>query len=88
MKRTAADTFIQWKGTDVCMDFHCKCGEHMHFDCDFLYHVKCCNCGEVYKIGSRVSATPVTPEERARLEADNWSLWTNNEDEDTVRWVP
>lgn len=24
--------FIQWKGTDVCMDVYCKCGYHSHID--------------------------------------------------------
>ena len=33
------DTFIQWKGTDVCMDFHCKCGAHLHIDGMFVYKV-------------------------------------------------
>lgn len=29
--------FIQWKGTDVCMDFHCECGAHCHFNSDFAF---------------------------------------------------
>ncbi len=41
-------TWIQWKGTDVCMDIHCKCGCHSHFDGYFAYHVKCPECGTVY----------------------------------------
>ena len=40
--------WIQWKGTDVCMDIHCKCGESTHIDADFAYHVKCGSCGTVY----------------------------------------
>jgi len=24
--------FIQWKGTNVCLDFHCECGAHGHFN--------------------------------------------------------
>jgi hypothetical protein len=40
--------WIQWKGTNVCMDIHCKCGEMTHVDNDFAYHVKCCKCGTVY----------------------------------------
>lgn len=28
--------FIQWKGTDVCMDFHCECGAHCHFDGSYV----------------------------------------------------
>lgn len=40
--------WIQWKGTDVCMDLRCKCGETTHVDADFMYHVKCPLCGTVY----------------------------------------
>lgn len=40
--------FIQWKGTDVCMDFDCECGYHNHYDGLFAYEVKCGNCGSVF----------------------------------------
>ncbi len=40
--------WIQWKGTDVCMDIHCECGCLSHIDADFLYHVKCPECKQVY----------------------------------------
>jgi hypothetical protein len=53
-------TFIQWKGTDVCLDFHCKCGAHLHFDCEFLYGVHCEHCNRVYMMGDRVPAFDVT----------------------------
>lgn len=39
---------IQWKGTDVCMDVHCKCGHLGHVDGWFSYAVKCSNCGVLY----------------------------------------
>jgi hypothetical protein len=40
--------WIQWQGTDVCMDIHCACGELSHIDEDFAFHVKCPYCGRVY----------------------------------------
>jgi hypothetical protein len=40
--------WIQWKGTNVCMDVYCKCGGQFHIDADFAYHVKCPDCGTVY----------------------------------------
>ncbi len=40
--------WVQWKGTDVCMDIHCKCGHHSHIDAVFAYHVKCPKCKTVY----------------------------------------
>jgi hypothetical protein len=42
--------FIQWKGTDVCMDFYCDCGAHCHFDGSFAYTVKCPHCDEVWQM--------------------------------------
>ena len=41
--------WIQWKGTDVCIDIHCRCGELSHFDGGFMYYIKCPYCGQVYK---------------------------------------
>jgi hypothetical protein len=29
--------WIQWKGTDVCMDIHCECGTLSHIDGEFAY---------------------------------------------------
>lgn len=40
--------WIGWKGTTVCMDIICKCGEMSHVDAEFMYHVKCPSCGTVY----------------------------------------
>lgn len=51
--------WIQWKGTDVCMDFHCKCGAHGHVDADFAYYVKCGKCGQVYEMSGHVEAMPI-----------------------------
>ena len=51
-------TFIQWKGTDVCMDWYCDCGHHNHEDRDFCYEVQCEKCGREYKVGDEVSLTP------------------------------
>ena len=40
--------FIQWQGTDVCMDVHCVCGEGGHVDAEFTFSVKCGRCGRMY----------------------------------------
>lgn len=55
-----AEMFIQWKGTDVCMDFYCPCGHHMHIDADFVYFVKCGSCGSIYQMGTQVIAKRVS----------------------------
>lgn len=46
--------FIQWKGTDVCMDFHCECGAYQHIDGMFVYSVKCDDCGVEWEMPSRI----------------------------------
>jgi len=46
--------WVQWKGTDVCMDVHCKCGELCHIDAGFAYYVKCTHCGTVYMVNGHV----------------------------------
>lgn len=49
----SADINIQWKGTDVCLDFHCSCQRDKqaysaHFDGYFADHLECSECGARY----------------------------------------
>ena len=53
--------WLQWKGTDVCCDIHCKCGAHLHFDGDFMYFFRCPHCGQVWESGTHVAIYPVDP---------------------------
>jgi len=48
IKKTRA--FIQWKGTDACMDFHCECGQHCHIDSYFVYSVECPGCKTIWEM--------------------------------------
>lgn len=41
--------YIQWKGTDVCIDIHCSCGESSHYDGDFMYQIECPHCNKVWE---------------------------------------
>lgn len=60
--------FIQWKGTNVCIDLHCICGFHGHLDIDFLYYYECNECHRKYKVGDIVSLIELQdPEEIARI---------------------
>lgn len=46
--------FIQWKGTDVCLDFICgACHRSTHFDGMFAYALQC-PCGAVWEMGTQV----------------------------------
>lgn len=46
--------WIQFKGTDICMDVHCKCGNITHVDGYFCYSVKCGKCGQIYFVNGHV----------------------------------
>jgi hypothetical protein len=54
--------WLQWKGTDACMDVHCACGANLHFDDSFLYFLKCGGCGQVYEVGGWVKLYPLAHE--------------------------
>jgi len=41
---------VQWKGTNVCLDFHCSCGAQAHFDGYFCYAIQCAECGKIYAV--------------------------------------
>lgn len=53
------NNFIQWKATDVCMDFFCECGENNHYEGFFAYYVKCDGCGQVYEMDSAIKMKKV-----------------------------
>ena len=52
--KNKAHGWIQWKGTDVCMDIQCKCGYHFHIDSDFAYYVKCPKCCKIYMCNGHI----------------------------------
>lgn len=44
--------FIQWKGTEVCADYYCVCGNFFHVDGEFVYAVQCPACERRYEVSS------------------------------------
>jgi hypothetical protein len=43
--------YVQWKGTELCGDFHCECGASGHIDDGFAYSVLCeGGCGRVWEL--------------------------------------
>ncbi len=58
-----AHGWIQWKGTDVCIDLHCECGQHDHHDGGFFYFYECTACGKKYALGQNVKLIPLTEEQ-------------------------
>jgi hypothetical protein len=69
--RAAPYGWIQWKGTDVCMDVHCACGALLHVDADFCYFVQCPYCNQTYECSGFIDLIPVPPQPDAvRLQRD------------------
>ena len=62
-------TFIQWKGTRICMDVYCACGEHNHIDAGFAYYIKCLSCGRIYEVGTSVALRELTADEIPPMDA-------------------
>ena len=56
----AAEGRIQWKGTSVCMDITCSCGEYVHADAECFYYFQCRRCGQGYAVGQTVKLIPLT----------------------------
>lgn len=54
--------WIQWKGTEVCMDFHCVCGNHSHIDELGVYFIKCQSCGKVFMTNGHIELIEITEE--------------------------
>ena len=71
--------FIQWKGTDLCMDFHCDCGAHSHFDGTFAYTVKCQHCSTVWEMPCNIFPRKVC-DKTNRYWAENPQLLEIDED--------
>ena len=59
-KPEGSQCWIQWKGTDVCMDFEChKCDTQSHIDAEFTYFIKCPKCGTVYSCSPYVELVEI-----------------------------
>lgn len=52
--------WIQWKGTDVCMDIHCSCGALTHIDDDFCYVIQCPECKRVWFVNGHIELVEIT----------------------------
>lgn len=44
-------TFVQWKGTDLCMDIYCpNCGKSGHIDGMGVHAIRCARCNAIYRM--------------------------------------
>ena len=60
---TGPYAYVQWKGTSVCADVHCVCGDSYHVDDEFFYGYRCASCGRTYAVGCYVALTEVDPKD-------------------------
>ena len=56
-----ADVFMQWKGTDACLDLNCDCGTSSHVDGLFAYYVRCPGCLSIYEMPHDLTARKINP---------------------------
>jgi hypothetical protein len=61
--KKTTDVFVQWKGTDACLDLSCDCGNLGHFDGMFAYALRCPACKKVW----------VMPHTMIPVEDDNYT---------------
>lgn len=58
--------WIQWKGTDVCMDVHCVCGAMTHIDDSHCYVIQCPECDRIYFLNGNIEfielTDPISPD--------------------------
>jgi hypothetical protein len=80
------NVFIQWKGTDVCLDFRCECGAEGHLDSDFAYSLRCAECGKSWSMPHTIqlvesdgSHTPKDIPKEYGDWRDNGNCWVCNE---------
>lgn len=62
--------WIQWKGTNVCMDVYCLCGAHGHIDADFAYKYRCGACKRLYDLAGYVRMVEVPEAEYTQSDRD------------------
>ena len=62
------NAFIQWKGTDVCLDFNCECGGTCHFDGYFAYVIECPHCDKRWEMPMILFPRPYTGDDGACIQ--------------------
>jgi hypothetical protein len=78
------DLFLQWKGTDACLDLYCTCGQDLHFDGFFATELTCGHCGQTWELPHKLTITPVEPTHQLTLIFDDADVIGDGEFE--IRW--
>ena len=61
------EIFLQWKGTDACLDLYCTCGDQFHFDGYFASELTCGKCGQTYELPHMLAITPAEPSHQLKI---------------------
>lgn len=54
------NVFLQYKGTDICVDLYCTCGDQFHYDGYFATWLRCPHCRKVWELPHLLLCTDVT----------------------------
>lgn len=61
------EIFVQWKGTNACVDFYCDCKggtlTGSHIDGDFMYFLRCPYCFTVWRVPTVLKLSRAEPHE-------------------------
>jgi hypothetical protein len=80
--------WVQLKNTEICIDLHCECGAHGHYDGYFCHEVKCKHCGKCYKVGMNVALIPMTDAEIQKTESQRGFIDLYDEDLPVIQVEP
>lgn len=71
--------WIQFKGSDICMDIRCKCGYSSHIDAGFAYNVQCPSCFIIYMVNGHVELIELETEPDGCLVIGNYDDYDSDE---------
>jgi hypothetical protein len=80
------EVFLQWKGTDACLDFYCTCGRQWHFDGYFANELTCGHCGQTWKLPHMLTPQAVEPTHMLTLVFDEPVMNPERGAEFTLHW--
>jgi hypothetical protein len=86
---SSASLYIQFKGTDICMDFRCSCGLSAHHDGYGAYVLRCTGCGSFYDMETSfvIKARDEEPLSAVNVwDEDQYPDFYENSDKYPERW--
>ena len=79
--------WIQWKNTNVGMDFLCSCGYQGYVQGSFGYHVKCPKCKQVFFCNGHIELIPIDENEAKEHESSTLEDRDYEESNVVEEWV-